>query len=48
MVINPFLTVTWDDCFQGKSTEQICNNITNIIFSAAKQFIPNEVLQPSP
>ena len=40
--------VKWDNCFQGKSTEQICDNITNIILSAAKQFIPDKVVTIRP
>ena len=40
--------VKWDECFQGKSIDQTCDNITNIILSAAKQFIPNKVVTIRP
>ena len=32
--------VKWDECFQGKSIDQTCDNITNVILSAAG--IPGE------
>ena len=38
----------WDNCFNNKSIDESCDEISNVILNAAKQFIPNKVVTIRP